>query len=464
MTGQAGYILLGLFGTVILGRLLSPADFGIVGIAMFFISVANVLVESGMGGALIRKQDATHQDYSTIFVFNFIVSIIIGLFLIIFSSFIAEYYNDERLKLVIISLCSILLINSFTITQNAKLVKDMKFKERGIYKLISLMIALFIAVLLAYNDFHYWSIITMQIISSFAYMIILIVREGGIGRIEFSKKSFKEMSSFGLYTTLSSILNTIYDNIYQLVIGKYFTLNHVGFYYQAKKLQEAPDTVSKLIILQVFYSHLSKLQNKLDSFKITYNLLAKLAALLLGLFSVLVIIYSKEIIHLVLGDKWLESEYYLKILMISGFFTLQEMVNRNVFKIFDQTHKIFYLEIFKKTIQSISIIIGILYKNLDYLLFGLVITSVISYFINFYFSRKIVDGVSRIELINFIKIIFSGVIVSLLSILLSKYIDIKGYFTLLFLPIYVLIYFILLHILKVQSLNTIKNYKLILKK
>lgn len=464
MTGQAGYILLGLLGSIVLGRLLSPSDFGIVGIAMFFIGVSNVLVESGMGGALIRKKDTTNEDYSTIFIFNLIVSLILTTLLILIAPYITSYYDNKDLYLVLISLSSILIINSFTITQNAKLVKDMKFKDRGIYKIISLIIATIIAFILAYFDFKYWSIIALQIISSFVYMIILQIRVGSFGNLVFSKSSFNEMYSFGLYTTLSSLLNTVFDNIYQLIIGKYFSLNQVGYYYQAKKLQEAPDTVSKLIILQVFYSHLSKLQEKLDAFKITYNLLAKITAILLGLFSVLVIIYSKELIVLILGEKWIEAEYYLKILMISGFFSLQEMVNRNIFKIFNQTHKILYLEIFKKFIQSISIFIGIYYKNLDYLLYGLIFTSVISYFINFYFSRKIVDGVSRYELINFLKIVLCGSLITLISVLLDSYLNIKDNYTILFFPVYILFYLLLLHIFNVQNILTLKKYKSFLKK
>jgi len=464
LTGQVGYIFVGLVGTIFLGRILTPEDFGLVGIGMFFVGIFNVLVESGMAGALVRKEGVTKEDYSTIFIFNLIVSIFLGLLLVIAAPFIASFYEQKSLEPILIVLSLIIIINAFTITQNAKLVKNMKFKKRGLYKFSSLFCAVIISVILAKTGAGAWAIVAMQLMSSFFLMIILWVKEGGIGAFVFSKKSFKEMASFGFFTTLSAILNAAFDNIYQLILGKYFSISHVGYYYQAKKIQEAPDTAYKLVILQVFYSHLSKFQNKLSDFKVTYNLLAKLCAIVLGLTTCLVFIFAEEIIRVVLGEKWIDSIFYLRVLMISSFFTLQEMVNRNVFKIFNQTHKILYLELFKKSVQALSILIGIIYKDVILLLYGLIITSIISYFINFYFSRKVIDEVSKNELFNFLKIVFSSVMSTLLTYFLILYFNLDSYVKLVILPVFVILYFVLLSILNVQKLSTMLKYKTLLKK
>lgn len=463
LTGQVGYILIGLVGTFILGRLLSPEDFGVVGIGMFFVGVFNVLVESGMGGALIRKEEATQKDYSTIFIFNLCVSVFLCLLLIAFSSFIADYYELEDLKLILIILSSILIINAFTITQNARLVKEMKFKKRGIYKFVSLFVAVLISVYIAYIGGGAWAIVAMQILSPFFLMIILWTKEGRAGGFTFSKDSFKEMYSFGLFTTLSSILNAVFDNIYQLILGKYFSVSQVGYYYQAKKIQEAPDTMYKLVILQVFYAHLSKLQSKLEEFKISYNSIAKLCAIVLGLSTCLVVIYTKEVVLIVLGEKWLNSVFYLRILAISGFFTLQEIVNRNIFKIFNKTHRIFYLELLKKGIQSISIVIGIINKDIEILLYGLVVTSIISYFINFYYSRQIISEISKKEIINFLKIVFSGTIATLLTLFVIQNIELPKYVSLILAPLFLLLYITTLYILKVENIFALLRNKDFLK-
>lgn len=464
MTGQVGYIVIGLFGTIILGRLLSPDDFGVVGIAMFFVGLFNVLIESGMGGALVRKEDVTKTDYSTIFVFNLVVSLFLCISLVISAPFIADFYKQPHLKNVLIVLSSILIINAFTITQNAKLVKNMQFKKRGFYKFLSLFLAVLISIYLAYIGKGLWAIVSMQVLSAFFLMLLLWMREGGFGGFSFSKKSFKEMSSFGLFTTLSAILNATFDNIYQLILGKYFSISQVGFYYQAKKLQEAPDTVYKLVILQVFYAHLSKLQSKLNEFKLSYNIIAKICAILLGLTTCLVYTYAEEVVYIILGQKWEGSVFYLRILVVSGFFTLQEMVNRNIFKIFNQTHKILYLELLKKSIQTVSIVVGVIYKDISLLLYGLIITSVLSYFINFYFSRKIVDEISKKEIFSFLKIVFAAILTTFTANLLFTELKIESYFKLMILPIYLILYMFLLHILKVQDIRKLSRYKTVLKK
>lgn len=457
MTGQVGYMIVAFISTIILARLLTPEDFGIVGIAMFFVAISNVLVESGMGGAIIRKQDEQPEDYSTIFIFNLTVSLFLILVLILSSHAISAFYARPELRKVIVALSSLLLINAFTITQNVKLMKRMQFKERGIYKIISLILASSIAIYLAWIGYSYWAIIWMQILSSLIFMFILWVKIGTIKKFTFSKKSFLEMSSFGLFTTLTSLLNTVFDNIYQLIIGKYFSIAQVGYYYQAKKLQEAPDAVFKVVILQVFYAHLSKLQNQLQKFKITYNFLAKIAAIVTCVTACFIYIYAEEIISIVLGPKWVPSVFFLKILIIAGFFNLQEHVNRNLFKIFNQTHKIFYLELFKKSIQLISIVIGVVYLDMKIMLIGFVCTAVISYFINFAYSRKIIDEVSKSELLDFIKVLFIGVISTLITLFLIQFTDVINYYRFLFIPVFLLLYSVFVFVLRVLKWHDVQK-------
>lgn len=456
-TGQLGYILVGLAGNVALGRLLVPEDFGVVGIAMFFVGVTNVLVESGMGGALVRKENATQKDYSTIFIFNLLVSIFLYILLVVSASFIADFYKLPILKKVIWVVAFLLIINAFTITQNAKLVKDMKFKKRGLYKIISLSLAVIISVIMAYFGYGVWAIIALQVLTGLFLALILWIKEGGVGTLVFSKESFKEMYSFGIFTTLASILNSVFDNIYQLILGKYFSISQTGYYYQAKRLQEVPDTMYNLIILQVVYSHLSKLQSNLSQFKISYNSIAKFSAIILGITTSLTFIYSEEIILLLYGKQWLGSVFFLQLLVISAYFTLQEMLNRNIFKIFNQTHKILYLELVKKGIQSVTIIIGIINQSIELLLYGLIVTSFISYFINFYYSRKIINNISKTEIITFVKIVFSGIITTFIILLLVRLFDTEVYFRLIFIPFFILLYLTILYVLNINLIKIIKS-------
>ena len=152
--GQGGHLLIYLVASVILARILTPYEFGQVGIVMFFINISRVLTESGLSGALIRKQDASKDDFSTVFVFNLLVSILLTVVIILSSGVIAAYYDDGTLKTILVALSFVLIINAFQFTQNAKVVKYLKFRRQAIYTFVSTFISSVIAVILAWHDYY----------------------------------------------------------------------------------------------------------------------------------------------------------------------------------------------------------------------------------------------------------------------------------------------------------------------
>lgn len=458
--GQFAYMLVGFIGNVFLARLLSPSEFGQVGIVMFFVLLAGVLSESGFSGALIRMKDVKEEDYSTIFIFNFLVSLVLFLVLILFSGTIAAFYNDFDLKYILIALSSILLINSFQIIQNAKLVREMKFKKRAIYKFVSLSLATIIALTMAFKGFGVWSIVTLQILSSFFLTLLYLIFEKRINKLVFNINSFREMYSFGLNTTLASVLNSVFENVYQLILGKYFSINQSGLYYQAKRLQDVPDSLFKIVSLNVVYSHLSKLQDDKKQFLATYSKIAIFSASIVGFTSSLAVLYADQIILNLYGEKWIESAFFLKLLAVSSFFYLQEIINRNIFKVFNQTQKILYLELIKKAIQLITILIGIYYLRIDYLIFGFMITSVVSYGINYFYSQKIIDNSHYLEILSVLKVVLISSITIGIIILSATFFKLTGNYMLFLFPLFFTIYFYLLKYS--NTFNLIKEVKLII--
>ncbi|MCG8803619.1 lipopolysaccharide biosynthesis protein [Tenacibaculum finnmarkense] len=459
---KIGYVLLALLGNMFLARFISAEEFGVIGVAMFFVGIFNVLIEGGVGGALVRKENVTPKDYSTVFIFNLAVSLILFGVMFVIAEPIALYYEKPILKEVLWALSLLLVINAFTVVQNTKLIRDMSFKQKGIYQIISLGVATIIACYLAYKGFGVWAIVSLQIISAFILMLILWFKLGRIGSFVFSKKSFKEIFSFGVFTTLSSILNIAFDNAYQLIIGKYFSFSQVGYYYQAKKLYQAPDGVFRTVISQVFYSYLSKFQKDTEVFITKFNLMAKLTAIIIGLMVSLIYLYAEQVILLLYGDKWGESVFFIRLIALSGFFILLEQVNRNIFKIFNQTHKILYLEIFNKAIQAISIAIGIYYLNLNVLLYGLVVTSIISYVINLYFSLYVINKIHYDIFLNVLKITLSAGFSVVLFLHLYEYFHVGLYSRILIFPIFVFLYLFILKIIKVFNKDMLISIKKVL--
>ena len=311
IAGQVATLLIILISNVILARMLSPKEFGQIGIIMFFIMLANVFTEGGLSGALIRKKNATKIDYSTVFIFNLIVSIFCFLLLLLFSDFIANYYNDHLLKKLIIVSGFVLIINAFQITQNAKLMSDMKFKQKTLYRFFAVLIATIIGLIFAYLGYGVWALVVIQLLISFNMTLILWFFEGLHLSVKFNRKSFNELYGFGINTTIASLLNTTFDNIYQLILAKHFSLNQTGFYYQAKKLQEVPTGVINMVAQSVVFSSLSKLQDDKTLFINAYNKIFLYFLIVLGLITILTYVYAEQIILLLYGKKRIDSVIYM---------------------------------------------------------------------------------------------------------------------------------------------------------
>lgn len=404
--GRFSYLVISLITNIILVRLLGPKEFGQLGIIMFFIIVANVLTESGLSGALVRKQNVTDVDYSTIFFFNLAVSLLLMFVLIATSGHIANFYNDIELKDILTVTSFVLFINALTIIQKTRLVKELQFKKKSAYEICSILLASFIAVALAYNDAGVWALVALQLLSSFFIMVFLWMFEGPLKIYKFSKKSFREFYKFGVNTTLASLLNTAFDNIYQLVLGKYFSIYQTGLFYQAKKLQEMPTSLLDSIMQGVVYSVLSKIQHKPDEFNALYQHIMKFFTIIVALICLIIFCYADSIIALLYGEQWAASAIYLKLLIIAAFFYLQEMLNRVVFKIFNRTEQILRLELLKKLIQSITIAYGIWTMSIENLLYGFVISSIVGFIVNYYFARRVQCYFKWIEVISLLKVIF----------------------------------------------------------
>lgn len=442
LVGQFAYLGVLLISNIILARLLSPHEFGQIGIILFFIVIAQVLSESGLIGALVRNKDANEIDFSTVFVFNLFISIILFLLIISSSGFIADYYKDQSLQPLLIVSSSIVIINAFRFVQNAKMMRQMRFKEIAVYELTSITIAAIAGIILAINNFGAWSLVILQLSRDLITTTLFWIFAGGNGPWLFDLRSLKYHYKFGINTTLSSLLESVFDNIYQIILGKWFFIAQTGLYYQAKKLQDIPISVINKLTQTVIYSVLSKIHDDKTKFTRIYQQIIALMIIFVGFITLTLLVFAQDIILILLGDQWVKGTFYLRVLSVVGYFNVQEIFNRILFKIYNDTDYILKFELIKKGIQSISIIIGLYLNNIKFLMYGLAISSVLSYFVNYYIVQKkyiflghnlfiiILKQISIILLITvFTFIFFTGdgllnnaiklVVISILFVLLS---------------------------------------------
>lgn len=450
--GRFGYLAVGLITNIVLVRLLSPEDFGQIGITMFFIVVASVLAESGLSGALVRKKDVTEIDYSTIFLFNLVVSITLMLLLITFAGSIANFYEAPKLKNILILSSFILLINSFKIIQSTRLVKELKFKIKALYDFIAVLIASILSIILAYNGAGVWSLVFLPLLTALILTLILWIFVGPLNSYKFSIKSFKQFYKFGINTTLASLLSTGFDNIYQLILGRFFSISQTGYFYQAKKLQEIPSGIFVMISSGTVYATLARLQDSPKEFNLIYKNIVKIFTIIIALVNLLIFYYSEAIVLILYGDKWISSAYYMQLLSIGSYFYVQEMFNRNIFKIFDRTEKILHLEVLKKLVQICTIVYGIWSMSIESLLYGFIITNIFGFISSYYLSEKLQNNLNLKDVFISIKIIITAIIIVLLFELIAQSLSLTVFKKLYLLPFMIFLYFTILYIFNVTNI------------
>jgi O-antigen/teichoic acid export membrane protein len=457
LISQILYILIILFTNIILTKYLSPEEFGQISIIMFFVIISSVLVEGGFGGALVRKKVIGHYDYSTVLVFSFIFSIILCLLLFSFSNIIANYYDNPELSKYIKISSIILIVNSLQTVSSAKLIREMKFKERGISRLLSILIASIACVLLAYKGYGVWSFIVMQLSYSVLFALLLFAYTGRIRSVYFSQSSFKKLYSFGVNTSIASLLNSVFDNIYQVIIGKYFGMNQTGLFYQSKRLQDVPNNLINMLLQGVFFSTLSKLQDNIPKMHYLYLKVTKHVSVFMGVVIVFVFIFAEKLISILYGVEWVEGAYFLQILSVISFFYIQELVVRALLKTLNKTKQILYFDLVKKGIQILFILIALKLNNINYLIWGYLFTSVISYINYLILSDKLIGENKRLSEITTIFIVAS-VIGFILFFIKINYISNSILLFIIF-SVFVVAYFYCLSVFKVFKFKSeIKLY------
>ena len=449
--GQIGYYMVSIVANIILARILLPTDFGKIGIVLFFISIARVMSESGLGGAIIRNNQARDIDFSTIFIFNLLISIFLAALIIFFSGYIAAFYNDDELKNILAFSSLALIINAFHFIQTTRLLRQMRFKAKAIYDFTAVVISSTIAIVLAKNGYGVWSLVMMQMITVFITALLLWIFEDRINVFRFNVDSFLFHYKFGVNTTIASMQNSIFTNINQAIIGKYFSIAQTGFYYQANRLQEAPLGIISYINQTVIYSGLSRLQDNKTNFAKAYQDIIRVLTVFTGFISMVLYIFATEIVVIIYGENWAGSSFFLRILALSGFFFMQEMFIRNLFKIYNQTAYVLKLELVKKIVHAITLVISLVLLRIDILLYGFLFTSIFASFFNYIVSRKVYAFLGFNEVYIFMKLTLIFLIVNLLIKSLTVFIGS---------PIHLVIQFITasgLYLLGLILLNLLKK-------
>lgn len=453
-----GTILISFMSNIILARLLTPDDYGCIGMLMIFLALASTFIDGGLGSALIQKKEPTEEDYSTIFYWNLIISIILYIFLYISAPLVAQFYGIPLLSSILKVQGIVLITNSLSIIQLNRLKKQLEFKKIATISIVSAVLSVVIAIILAYRGWGVWSLVIQQLFVSFFNTVLLWVYGQWVPLFIFSKKSFKELFNFGSFILLSNLVNTFCNNIQGLLIGKFFAPATMGLYSQARKLEEIASTSFSSVVDQVSYPVLAKVQNDRILFvSMLKKLIISLAYISFPMMIVLILI-AEPLITLLYSDKWIECVPYFRILCVAGVAICLQGVNYYGVAAIGKSNELFIWTLVKRFLGIIFIILGFWIYDIIGLLWGMVLSSFMIYIINAYLVEKHIGYRLVSQLKDLLPIIVTSVVAGFLS-WWGNYIPMYWFLQMILIIIsYIFIYLSISHLFKLNSFISLKFF------
>lgn len=374
--------------SIILARLLTPHDYGIIGMIIIFLAFSNVFVDSGFSRALIQKQDRTEDDFSTTFIFNIVVSCLLYAILFFASPAIADFYETPELVELQRVFFIVIILNSLTVVQSAKLQIIVDFKSIALINAVSTIFSGGIAIYMAYKGAGAWALVWQSIIKS-SISVICFWRMGKwVPKTGFSRTSFKKLFGFGSKLLACGLLSTTVTNIYNLIIGKIYNPATLGFYTKAQQFPELTVGTLGSVLNNVTFPLMATLQNNSEDLISTFRRLIKLSALVSFPAMVGLAVLSDDVIMVLLGEKWMPAANLLFWLALSYIFTPFSALNLNLLNAIGRSDLFMRIDFLKVPIifATMAITFPI---SLKAVVIGKAVTAFIYFYMNTFMVKRL---------------------------------------------------------------------------
>ena len=390
LLGELGLRIVQFAVAVILARLLLPEQFGLIGMLIIFTAVAQTIMDSGFGVALIQKKNVTDEDINSVFYFNIFVGFLVYAILFILAPYVADFYNQPILTELLRVLAITLIINSFGITQNVLMMKKLDFEAQTKVTLIAIVISGVVAITMAYKGYGVWSIVAHQISNAFVETLFFWIFSKWRPSYLFSLASLKQLFNFGSKMLASSLLNTVFENIYHVVIGKIFAPAVLGYYTRAESVQQLTSRTLTAVIGKVALPVFSAIQDDPERMKRGM----KKAITMMMLFNVPMMIglaiIAKPFIVVLLGEIWEPCVIYIQLLCLLGILYPLQVINLSVLQAMGKSDIFLKLEIIKKLLIVGNVLITFRW-GVTAMICGQVVVSFINYGLNSYHSKRLIN-------------------------------------------------------------------------
>lgn len=448
--------------SIVLARLLDPDVYGTVALVTVFTTIMQVFVDSGMGNALIQKKEADDLDFSSVFFFNMVVCSLLYLIMFIAAPFIAAFYKMPELTSVVRVLSLILIISGVKNVQQAYVSRNMQFKKFFFSTIGGTIGAAVVGIVMAYLGFGVWALVAQMLFNAAVDTIILWITVKWRPKMMFSFERLKSLFSFGWKLLVSSLLDTVYNDLRQLIIGKLYSSNDLAFYNQGKKFPHLIVTNINTSIDSVLLPTMSKAQDDKNAVRSMTRRAIKTSTYIMMPVMIGLAVCAEPLVSLILTDKWLPCVLFLRVFCITYAFYPIHTANLNAIKAMGRSDLFLKLEILKKIIGLTAILIT-MWISVEAMAYSLLVTTLLNQIINSWPNKKLL-GYSYLEQI---KDMLPQIGLSLLmgaAIYLVQLAGFSNIYTLCIqIPLGIIIYIALSKLLHIESfeyvISMIKSFK-----
>ncbi len=427
---------------IVLARLLSPEEYGLIGIIGIFTTLFNIILDSGLSVALIRKNGTTDVDYCTVFWTNLILSFCLTAILYFSAPLISVFFDRQELVPYIHVMAFLLIINALSITQQARLTKRIDFKTQTKISLIAHTLSGVIGILMAYAGYGVWSLVTQQMSSRFFTTLLLWYYNKWWPKLIFSLKSFKELFNFSWKLLVAQIIGTLWTQIYQAVVGKVYSPNILGQYTRARQYNSLVSSSVGDVVLKVSLPVLSTIQNDDERLIRAYRNIIKITMFVSSILLIGMAACAKPLIYVLIGEQWLPCVPMMQIISFSLMIYPLHQININMLMVQGRSDIQLLLQIIKCILAIGPILLGI-FVGIYWMLVGSVITGWISLILNSYYSGKKFNYAWWMQLKDVAPSIFISLLIAI-PVYLLTYLPFSYY---IILPIQILVGLLMVYVL-----------------
>lgn len=442
--------------SIVLARLLSPNDYGVIAIVTVFINIFNVVIDGGFGSALIQKKEFDNRDFSTVFYFNIIVSLILYLLLFLIAPIIARFYNNDMLVILLRVLGLTLFVSGVKNIQESYVAKKMIFKKFFFSTIIGTVISAIIGIGMAFKGYGVWALVAQQLTNIIINTIVLWITVKWRPQIYFSFIRLKRLFSYGIKIFFAVVIDTIYNNIYDLIIGKKYSAADLAYYNKGKQFPNLIIVNINNSIQSVMFPVLSKEQDDISRIKEMIRKTIKMGAFIIFPIMVGMIAVANNFIKVLLTEKWLNAVPFLQILCISYMFYPIQTANQQVIKALGKSSLFLKLEIIRK-IFGIIILVVTIPLGLVYMALGQVLVTIFFTLLNGCVNRRILKYKYKEQILDVLPSLIISIIMGLVVYCIGKLEFTNIILLILQVLIGGIIYIILAYVFKLDSYSYLLN-------